>query len=798
MIVEELVRKIEHTRSGSTMSYLGYNVSQNEQSFQRDPSSSPIMHRPAIPSGSSGGGPTPFKAPAHKHAHHLHSIPPREKSTRTLIIDHLLWVHARTRFAQARAELGMTDRTGGPSTANYAHRERPESYEEDEEVYSDGEDVSPLTARAGGPGHTHGDEEDERLDMQDLILARALRQRAESVEKVATGMLDQPPELPPLHPDDLIDPPTSPQLRPQHVQRQHILPNGVRLRLALATVINDLFSRRAPIPRAPSPLAPSETEHPPSAHPNLPSPIIPLAAISSGLQPPNPNSSTAHRRPYPSQYIRSLYDIGTDPETQNSPPSLRCPRHLHMGCEICVEAKSPVPTRGAQPRGRSVPGRASSTTGSSPGDPPSGQNCSPLVGGVTGWQDGSGIGSGLARPGPQGTVLRRPSDAQVPSRLDGSPQMCSTKLSELIVRFMRLSALVAMELGREATEERASVDGGDGRRDEEGQAGTSPSGLSHAHAHAARAPVSPQISPRTLTQRNLADAGLYYYALRPSREWYFLLAGLLTRAICEGYMTAGWRGIEPLEVLLGVGLGINPAFGRRSRNRGQARENGQGGAAEGSARQRPEEEEEDEEEDEFKQFDPDDLPELEEATRVLFPSLRDPGVANGMHRREGAELEYEIEMVERLQRFYDVPQSTPDVATHMEDLQWQFPAEAVERAAVRFCEAIARWRGKPELETYKKATWIIRNGERRASAGAAMSIDALVHSNPTSPSNSARQPAGPARFAHQAESRTRKPLIEKYFAMPQAVAMQGRKRRRSETDRMQEDGRRMQNPPIFG
>ncbi len=74
---------------------------------------------------------TAFKAPAHKHAHHLHSIPPREKSTRTLIIDHMLWVHGalacqisnefhslfyvgRTRFAQARAELGMTDRTGGP------------------------------------------------------------------------------------------------------------------------------------------------------------------------------------------------------------------------------------------------------------------------------------------------------------------------------------------------------------------------------------------------------------------------------------------------------------------------------------------------------------------------------------------------------------------------------------------------------------------------------------------------------------------------------------------------------------
>jgi hypothetical protein len=37
-----------------------------------------------------------YKAPAHKHAHHLHSIPPREKSTRTLIIDHMLWVHGRS------------------------------------------------------------------------------------------------------------------------------------------------------------------------------------------------------------------------------------------------------------------------------------------------------------------------------------------------------------------------------------------------------------------------------------------------------------------------------------------------------------------------------------------------------------------------------------------------------------------------------------------------------------------------------------------------------------------------------
>ncbi|KAF8318050.1 uncharacterized protein EI90DRAFT_3084529 [Cantharellus anzutake] len=43
-----------------------------------------------------------YKAPAHKHAHHLHSIPPKEKTVQTLILDHMLWLHSRTRFNQVR------------------------------------------------------------------------------------------------------------------------------------------------------------------------------------------------------------------------------------------------------------------------------------------------------------------------------------------------------------------------------------------------------------------------------------------------------------------------------------------------------------------------------------------------------------------------------------------------------------------------------------------------------------------------------------------------------------------------
>ena len=131
-----------------------------------------------------------FRAPAHKHAHYLHSIPPREKSTRTLIIDHLLWVHAVTRFAQARAELAMTDRSGGPGAPNCERRERPEQWDEHEEVASEGEhdDVESRELRDQDKG-----KRPEMTSQLDLPYARRLRQRAESLEHIVTSMLETPP-----------------------------------------------------------------------------------------------------------------------------------------------------------------------------------------------------------------------------------------------------------------------------------------------------------------------------------------------------------------------------------------------------------------------------------------------------------------------------------------------------------------------------------------------------------------------------------------------------------------------------
>lgn len=674
----------------------------------------------------------------------------------------MLWVHGRTRFAQARAELGMTDRTGGPGTPQFAHRNRPENYEEEDDVGSDGEDAVTLKARAGDPGRPHNDDEDERLRSQDLVLARALRLRAEGVEKVVTSMLDQPPPLHRALDEDLMTPPTSPRIVPagSGAKDPHMLPNGVRLRLALGTMINDLFARQAPIPphrhrsQSVSAASPSTRIEVPAL--TLPPALVPLATVSAAC-PDKPNvqpwtrpSSSMRPGPGPmypvqprsppmaSARTRALYMAGADPSTANSPPAFRCPRHLHTGCEICVEAKSTPRTGSSATRGR-----ASGEYGGAGGGRPQYWKAlpggvSPEGGGITGWQDGSGIGSGLSRPARAGTVLRRRTKGEG----TGTEAVCdgagNTKLSELIARFLRLSAMVSAEMGREArgeeeepaspaspTEDKDDVDG-----DGDGEYSTSPSterggweGAPPPEMEPLPPPATP-LPPQAQASPYENQTPIYGSALRPSREWYLLLAGLLTRAVLEGYLTAGWRGPDAVDCLLKVGLGLGvPPLASPSAP------------------------------DAFAQFDPDELPSLLDAARMLFPTLRD-GNAGGT--KGLAEEEYEMEMETRLRRFYDIPQSTPDLSTHMEDLAWQYPAEPVERAAVRFCEAIEKWRGKPELETYKKKP-PASSSVADTPSSASMAIDTLVHGSPAT-STTTGTVAAPRS--------TRKPSIDVYFPQP--------------------------------
>jgi len=345
-------------------------------------------------------------------------------------------------------------------------------------------------------------------------------------------------------------------------------------------------------------------------------------------------------------------------------------------------------------------------------------------GGITGWQDGSGIGSGLAHPGINGSVLRRkskwfqqdPDDAVYTGSGAGN-----TRLSELIPGFLRLSALVAMELGQEL-------------RDDEDERELQGEGLPDLPSASSMSPRSPMNSRKALSEGEASP-------LQPSRDWYMLFAGLLTRAALEGYLTGGWRGGDAAACLLSVGLGMSDD---------------------------PSHSDEDEGDSIFEWFDPDDLPTLKDAVQIMFPSLNAAPL-----RRENAEAEFAAEMEERLRRFYAIPSLTPDLSTHMEDLAWHYPAEPIERAAVRFCEAVAKWRGKPELETCKK--------RYKDPTTPAMTIESLVHSNPTSPSSGAFviQPSLPS---------SNRPPIEQYFIVPQIFTSRKRLRSGDDGDRFSKRG----------
>ena len=238
-----------------------------------------------------------------------------------------------------------------------------------------------------------------------------------------------------------------------------------------------------------------------------------------------PSNQTHQQFPVqPRSRVRDMFAVGVDRSPSRSPSFVRCARHLHRACEICV------------PLGRTTPVRTFSDHHAIERAPIA-QSWS-----VSGFSEGAGIGSGLSSLGLGGSLLRRgipaPDEAR---RLAGAK---NTQLAELIPRFLRLSALVALELGREVCTTASAED-------------------------------------------NIGAK-----ALVPSSEWYLLLAGLLTCAVLEGYLTAGWTGLAPVQVLLGVGLGsaVVPEASPPTSD------------------------------EEYDEFEPDDMPDLHDAVSVLFPS----------------------------------------------------------------------------------------------------------------------------------------------------------------------------------
>ncbi|KAL5486209.1 hypothetical protein ACEPAI_7254 [Sanghuangporus weigelae] len=784
--------------------------------------SSPQINTRLRPPGTPGAPAPTFKPPAHKHAHHLHSIPPREKSTRTLILDYLLWVHARTRLQQARAELGMTvngdallDIGESPMSVGIGmdiDKEPAVLSSIDQDGMSDGEDV--LNIKFGATNQERNERspaEDQHGAAQNLQLAHALRLRADGVEKVLIAMLDQPPEVQPPYSDE--DAPRTPPAI--HGVGEHFFPNGVRFRLALSTLVNDLFARDTPTPLAPrtsnTPAFQARTSQTPLGTPlvgpvsnasrpapgsiilpspalkarrdddildnGLPTCLLPLALISSfsitsdrpvagatslpsfssftrsntsptsdrlppiisaeGSSGPQQSSPPGPRRA--AGRVLSLYEAGTDPATANSPPSLRCPRHLHHRCQICAPAQVTALSAGTGPSFYS--------TGASPASPnqtrsaiimgSNGKNKlpggSPMATGLASWKTGAGIGAGLVGPGIEGTVLRRRTISHHatshPSAKDVG--LCSQggKLAELIPRFLRLSALVAVELGREAKEkEDESIRLGEKRP--ASTAGREPEEERDREDDVASTTSSSHPKQPSVLKSYETSPYLFSLSFRPTREWYGILAGFLTRAVLEGYLSRGWKGPLGMECLLGVGLGLGPFM--------------------------PGVKEPDD--DEFIHLDPDECPSLADAAKILFPYL-----CRQVKASDGPEAAYELEMLQRISEFLTIPSSTPDLSTHFEDLAYKFPSEPVERAAVRFCEAVARWRGLPELANYRKPSQTMSQ-ETAPSSTPTMSVDSPIQST-----SAGSQTAPPPN----------KPTIEKYFTkgLPLLPTLMNKRRR---------------------
>ncbi|KAG8922123.1 hypothetical protein FRC01_014449 [Tulasnella sp. 417] len=721
-----------------------------------------------------------FQGPQHRHAHHLHSIPPKEKTTRTLILDHLLCLHARARFAQARAELGLDP-------------ERVASDDEDDELSlaSDSECMD-WTATNGG-------------SVKDAMNARVYKARADGLEKVLSAMLEQPPEELPFDADDLLfrdtsfQPPSAP-----------VLPNGVRLRLALAGLINDVFAEdEFTVPKdqaaepahfyhsPPPPLASyspalsvlskisSFAQHADNQRPVLPS-FQSLTATTDGVTDAPPAQSIIP--PPPAGSIFSSIPRGAGPESPWAlggslgsrssattaggqlanvgssssssfpstspvasgsifPPPSRPTARYGPPANASGDMPPPPPPRVYRAVGRSRDlynagtmsrGASSSSSSSSSSSRPyrcphhltytcppssfcvSSLNAqSPIK--TSKSRTRSSIGAGLSTPGPP---LRR-------APYYGKNQGKEARMTDLLPRFLRLSALVAVELGREERHEDEKAEALAKRK--EGRSASSSSSVGGGRARAASGAGdmgSSALSTHSYDSDDDSPATAKRLAARPTKLWYKLLAGLLTRAVLQGYLVKGWKGTDPIEVLLGVGVGAV--------------------APEDLANKDDEDVsmlDVDDEED----YEPDDMPELADAWHILFGfKTKDAPAATTSTANGMAVDDYEGLMADRISEFFTVSPNVSELSNHLDDLARKYPSQPVDRSLLKFCEAVAKWRGKPELETYKDrpldaaaSPAAAGNSGLSTSATSNLSIHQLIHPQPPP-----------------------KPLIERYFVMP--------------------------------
>jgi len=170
---------------------------------------------------------------------------------------------------------------------------------------------------------------------------------------------------------------------------------------------------------------------------------------------------------------------------------------------------------------------------------------------------------------------------------------------------------------------------------------------------------------------------------QPRKDWYELLALILTRAVLEGYVLHGWRGTRAAQVLFGFG-GSNakpPSSPKRP-----SRDVDSDSDSDSS-----------EEEDDEAEFSPDGYPSLADAYRKLFPSSLS-GSSTSTQCLEELRA-FREEMGRRRSEFLspaEIPSGGLDA--HIKALNEKYSAESLDKKMIEFMERVAGWKGGAPLE----------------------------------------------------------------------------------------------------
>lgn len=172
-------------------------------------------------------------------------------------------------------------------------------------------------------------------------------------------------------------------------------------------------------------------------------------------------------------------------------------------------------------------------------------------------------------------------------------------LADLISDFMRLSAYIISELQEYVISETADSESSSNTSTSTSTTSNSRSPSPFEDEHTAN-----DHSPPDLDSNHASEEGMSH---KPTRAWYSLLCGLITRAVLEGYVSRGWKGSGYVQVLMGLGLSTEDhVSSNHNPNEGKA-----GRAPDDPESQRKAVDEDDE-------YLPEGTPSLIEACHILF------------------------------------------------------------------------------------------------------------------------------------------------------------------------------------